>query len=353
VAAAEESIYRVPFSQVDWTAKSGGGLLPSGRRVETVRVLSFADRPSTMIYSQGQAMFPLWSIPLGAEGDAASEMLQLTRDASIEGTLAGTRARLSRNGRWLVFSSHLDGPGRRILVRDLEKGTERAISAPHSHGYHPVITGDAQRVAWSEKKDGKPAILMASIEGGERQLICDDCGVPRDWSPDGRTILYSKGPQLWSLDMAEGLRKPLLDREGYEVQHAGFSPDGQWLAMVVSVSGKSKQQGILVRFGADLADQGRWITLVDEDYHLSLDWAAEEDLVYYFSRRDDFRCLYSQRLRSADKKPIGPPIVVRHFHSHQRYPDGGSWIIAARDKLVVTLRSPQANIYELQLPNNQ
>ena len=38
-------------------------------------------------------------------------------------------------------------------------------------------------------------------------------------------------------------------------------------------------------------------------------------MYYFLSERCGFRCIWSQRLDAATKKPIGEPLAVRHFHS--------------------------------------
>jgi Tol biopolymer transport system component len=214
----------------------------------------------------------------------------------------------------------------------------------------PVITADGRSVAWLVEKGGKKAIFSAHTGNATSQEICTDCGIPRAWSPDGSTLLYSVGADLWSLSIRDGERKCLFSRAGYEVNDADFSPDGRWVAMVVGMPRKQKLQGILVPFD-HLAEEERWNTIIEEDYNLALKWAAEGEAVYYLSRRDDFRCLYSQRLNVSDKRPLGPPMPVRHFHAYQEYPDAGSPIAVARDKVVLRLSSRKANIWAIDLPS--
>jgi hypothetical protein len=122
------------------------------------------------------------------------------------------------------------------------------------------------------------------------------------------------------------------------------------VALVVGIAGKPRLQGVVAPF-EHLSDEQRWISVVEEDYQLALKWAPEGNTVYYLSRRDDFRCLYSQRLRDSDKQPIGPPVAIRHFHANQNYPHAGSPISVARDKVVLRLTSRHANIWRLDLPD--
>jgi hypothetical protein len=151
------------------------------------------------------------------------------------------------------------------------------------------------------------------------------------------------------LAVSNGARKCLFQRAGFEVDGVTFSPDGRWVAMVVGVMGKPKLQGVLAPFD-HLAEEKQWILVAEEDYDLTLAWGAEGDIVYYLSRRDDFRCLYGQCVRASDKRPLGPPLAIRHFHAHQNYPLGGSPLAVALGKVVLALSSRQSNVWSLDVP---
>ena len=189
---------------------------------------------------------------------------------------------------------------------------------------------------------------MGSIDSGEVQELYSACGLPRAWSPDGAILLYTDGPDLWSLAFPGGARRLLFKRQGYTVEDVGFSPDGSWVAMVLAIEGKPKLQGVLSPFD-HLSEENRWITIIEEDYHLALKWAAEGNIVYYLSRRDDFRCLYGQRLRNSDKRPIDLPIAIRHFHSYRNYPNAGSPIAVALDKVMLRLTTRKSNVWAMDL----
>jgi Tol biopolymer transport system component len=51
-----------------------------------------------------------------------------------------------------------------------------------------------------------------------------------DWSPDGKTLVYSTNRDLWLLPL-EGEPKPVqVSKTPGDDQYAQFSPDGKWLA---------------------------------------------------------------------------------------------------------------------------
>ena len=47
-------------------------------------------------------------------------------------------------------------------------------------------------------------------------------------------------------------------------------------------------------------------------------WAPNENLIYFTSERDGFRCIWAQRLEPGSKRPLVPPIEVYHSHSARR-----------------------------------
>lgn len=325
-----------------------GDILVEAPGIETLRSAVWPDGRRGLIFSQGQRLNHLWTIPLGRNGEASGEPRRLARHAPDD---PRSGLRISRDGRRVTVLGDEAGAARRVYLCDLDTGAERAVSPARERAGHTVMTADGRRLAWLVEQNRASAIVAASSDDPWPARLCSGCGVPRTWSSDGRILLYTDGPDLWSLDVETGARKPLLQRQGYEVTHAAFSPDGRWLALVVGVAGAPKLQGVVVRADANLADQRHWVPIVEEPYGLALEWGARGDGVYYLSRKwDDFRCLYLQRLQDRNKKPDGPPVAVRHFHTYQRSPVTAGWLAVASDKVVLALTSPRSNIWRVDLP---
>jgi len=45
-----------------------------------------------------------------------------------------------------------------------------------------------------------------------------------------------------------------------------------------------------------------------------LRWSPDGRLIYYVSDRDNYRCLWAQRLAETTRQPVGAPFAVFHFH---------------------------------------
>ena len=122
----------------------------------------------------------------------------------------------------------------------------------------PVWSADGKWISYFSLRDGKSTIYRKPSDGSgaEELLLTDDHGViPTDWSRDGKTLLYQRGPlggpfDMWLLPL-EGERKPRM-----LLAHAGngrLSPDGRWLAYDSIESGSPEV--FVVPFGGG---EGKW-----------------------------------------------------------------------------------------------
>ena len=71
------------------------------------------------------------------------------------------------------------------------------------------------------------------------------------------------------------------------------------------------------------------------------------NLLYFYSKRDGFMCIWAQRLDPASKRPSGAPFAVRHFHSARLAipPVGSLGLAVAENKIVFTQRETAGNIW--------
>lgn len=107
--------------------------------------------------------------------------------------------------------------------------------------YTPAMaySPDGKQLAHVTNESGQFNLwVMDSGGGNKRQLThyTDNTVRGVDWSPDGKTIVFSadhdgdEQHQLYLLDVASGTITPLRPTEGRQHILKGFSPDGQWVA---------------------------------------------------------------------------------------------------------------------------
>ena len=152
-----------------------------------------------------------------------------------------------------------------------------------SHTWSP----DGRRLAFSSNRDGAFNIYLKPTSGaGEAELLLrnDNNKGPRDWSRDGRLILFMEqspetGWDLWVLPL-EGDKKPVpyLQTEFEEVL-GQFSPDGRWVAYASNESGRSE-----IYVQPYPADGGKW--QVSTDGGIQPRWREDGKELFYLTGDD-------------------------------------------------------------------
>jgi serine/threonine protein kinase/Tol biopolymer transport system component len=114
-------------------------------------------------------------------------------------------------------------------------------------GAHPVFSPDDRRLAyWSWGVQRPCGVRVYDLERRSDSLLLRSCRTPRDWSPDGRTLLL--GPSYgWVTDAAGRVGIVALDLLDGSVRaaeniplsatDARYSPDGRWIAYESAESG--------------------------------------------------------------------------------------------------------------------
>jgi len=79
-------------------------------------------------------------------------------------------------------------------------------------------------------------------------------------------------------------------------------------------------------------------------------WSPDGNMLYFFSERDGFRCIWAQHLEPDTKRPAGSTIPVKHFHNpRQSVKRLDRWdltgLSAVREKLVFAMSELTGNIW--------
>src|SRR5262249_1366010 len=167
----------------------------------------------------------------GAVPDLERAVVWVDREGATQPLGAPLRAyfapRLSpESQRVLVFTS---GTDRNIWVYDIPRGTLTPLTTEGRNSYG-LWTPDGKRVSfWASMSEGN--LFWKSADGTgetERLTLSEQVGNPSSWSPDGRTLAFSYGNDIWGLTL-EGDRRPRpIVQSRFEKIHPDFSPDGQW-----------------------------------------------------------------------------------------------------------------------------
>ncbi len=190
--------------------------------------------------------------------------------------------RISPDGKQVAYRSASGG----ILVSDLT-------------GNNPIKLGEGQLPIWSP--DGKSIAHNASVPGkargifqqasngvGEPELLLSGTVFPRQYSPDGRFLLYTKrGPKtrldVWLLSLADKKTEVPLLVSAADESYAEISPNGRWLAYI------SDETGAYELYVQSLNPDG---TLGSDRKRISTDGAgrlawSRDGKELFFTSRDD------------------------------------------------------------------
>ena len=320
-AAAAPDPYFTTADLFGLTVAADPQISPDGRRIAYVR--------RTNDIMRDAAVSSIWLI------DVASG----AQSPLVTGEGLHASPRWSPGGERLAYVSSGGGDGEggpQLHVRWMDTGASAAITAlaepPETMAWSP----DGSRIAFTARVPAEGAKLgegpdkpegaewaepiqvfdrltyrfdgQGYLEPGTRQLFLVDAagGAPRrltsgeydngdtiEWSPDGRTILYSAnrrpdweleplGSEIYALDTASGAVRALTNRNGPDFEPE-FSPDGRRIAYLgFNDEERAYQQAELYLMNADGSDPRRIAAGLDRDL-LALEWtnaglfAAYED----------------------------------------------------------------------------
>jgi Tol biopolymer transport system component/predicted Ser/Thr protein kinase len=292
----------------------------------------------------------VWSVPIDPErATAIGPLRQLT-----QGAARATVPRLSDDGKKLVWAS-TRSRNSDVWIKDLVSGKTMALAATDKNENWPVFSHDASRVAYAILREGgHHDFYVIPAAGGVAEKVCEACGRPQHWSPDGKLLIYHTPENtVEALELASGKKTKILIPGQHSPFQETFAADGRWLSFLLR-SGPERTQIFVAPFNGEAPiPEKEWIPVTDgrgaEDKPR---WSPDGKILYFVSERDGFRCVWAQRLERTTRQPAGPAFPVYHAHSArrslQRLALGGLELSVARDKIAFNLVERTGNIWLAQ-----
>jgi Tol biopolymer transport system component/tRNA A-37 threonylcarbamoyl transferase component Bud32 len=229
---------------------------------------------------------------------------------------------LSRGGSKMLFTASHHGSGSGSLsIKDLPSGRETVLAADGAD-WNAALTHDGKYAFYSELSretvNGHARLYRVKTSGGPAEVVCKTCPHFFDVSADGRYVLgvAFKPQQVVLVDLRTGSRTSLLRHSAWSLYHARFSPDGNWIAFTAQGGAPGTRMFVAPFLPGQEQPPEEWIAIMSGDGQDGpVAWSPRGDSLYFASERDGYRCLWIQRLRSSNKRPLGEPQPFQHFHS--------------------------------------
>ncbi|HKE26268.1 MAG TPA: winged helix-turn-helix domain-containing protein [Bryobacteraceae bacterium] len=332
------NLWRIPISSRDLVANGPAKRLTAGTEMEAYASLSQGGR---LAFAGLSLHVNLWSIPVDLnQGKATGSLRRLT-----QGLVFDAQPSVCPEGGRVVFNSTRSGSARPgIWSRDLESGRETLIVQGDAGPFHPQISTDCSRVAYTQD-DGD---YLVPATGGPPQRICSDCSMVWGWSQEQKRILFSKRerPSIHLLDLSSKEDRVFVRSSDERLFQARLSPDERWVIFLRETEGLWMAP---VRNGS-AASEREWSRFTESNVQADKPrWSSDGKIVYYTADRDGFWCLWAQRVDPATKRPMGLPLAVYHFHSARlsmaNAARGEQEISVGKDMIVLNLGELTGNVW--------
>ena len=136
-----------------------------------------------------------------------------------------------------------------LWLVDLERGLPTRLTSSETPEAGPVWSPDSRRLAFRSSRVESFALDLywKDVDGTtEETPIAPKLtpGLPNDWSPDGKFILFTRGPDpntgdIFTLSVEQKQVQPVLQTPFGE-SAARLSADGRWMAYVSNESGQNE-----------------------------------------------------------------------------------------------------------------
>jgi Tol biopolymer transport system component len=301
-----------------------------------------------LVYTRGSRTAEVFAVQMDTNqpGESIGELAQLSK----QGGLALLPMISTKGDRLLYVSDRTGTPD--VWLQTLGSEAER-LTVFRTIGFHPVLAPDGSRVSLALSDEEGCAIDTRDLESGEETIV-EGCYHLWDVSGDGRTTLVFRPQQaIKTIELlsSPGRTVPIISHPSLGAYSARFSPDGKWVAFTLGLTSGDAPL-YLAPFRGAAIPESQWIRIPGAGGGVAA-WSPDGGTIYTRSFQDGYACLYAQRLDVA-KRPAGPLIPIRHFHSSaanigllsaQEF-----YLTAARDKLVFNVGRETATVWTSEMP---
>lgn len=270
-----------------------------------------------VVAANGTTSIDIWRMPLVAEADG--RLIGGVPERATSHTDAESFPAPSADGRWLSFVADRQSP-RQVFLRDLSTQKEYPISPSNFQQDFPVLSPDSRQLAFRQYEQPRVPIQVVELASRKVDRVCDDCGAPTAWSPDGRYLLYEPGATIafvGRFDLQRRTQEVLLRHPEHSLRGARYSPDGQWISFYAETSREGRR--IYIARADHETPPSEWIAVTNTSEIAMLPaWSEDSRQLFYLNDSGGQRVISGQRLDPKTAHPVGPAFVVQRFASPRR-----------------------------------
>jgi len=266
------------------------------------------------VFSRTRVDMNIWALPLDSAGGhvtATPEPLTSTPVRKGQQSVAGAKLLYSAEN-VDRFSLFLKDRGPR------SRGNDKNLR----DAFFSVLAPDGSRYAYGEGTKEQLNVYIQSLSWWSfwSSKLCENCGMPRQFSPDGKKLLlWADSPPIRHLDLLD-LATRTVNRIVWataDLKSPRLSPDGRWISFVAQVAPQQWQAFVASAAQEKLLGSSDWVPVTPvADVFFFAFWSARSDLIYTLSSHahgGNLRFLDAQRLDPETKHPVGAAMPVYGF----------------------------------------
>jgi Tol biopolymer transport system component len=300
-------------TQTLWKVQLGSDGKTAGK---AVRATKDAEGDYGASFSAGKLVFArtrvdanFWALPLGSTGEDVQVSPEPLTSTPIR------KGQQSSAGQKLLYSGE-NGDRFSLFLKDGGKETNLRDA------FYSLLAPDGTRYVYGEGTKEQLTVYMKSLSWWSfwSSTLCQNCGMPRQFSPDGKKLLlWTDSSPIQHFDLLDlpTRRISRIVSANEDLKSPRLSPDRRWISFIAQV-GTHQWQAFVAPVSAEKpVTSSDWVpvTPVSDPWFFAF-WSARNDLIYTLSSHaagGNLRFLDAQKLDAKTKRPVGATIPVYEF----------------------------------------
>ena len=303
-----------------------------GNLTGTPRQISVPIDPNLQQYSDFFAVSDTGILAYRIPIPSVSQLIWVDRAGMTVSTLGEpaivSNFRLSPDERRVVFDEATGG-SRSVWTVDAVTKARSRLTFPGSDDWQPIWSPDGLRVLFGSYRNGPIDMYIKPADGGGNDQEFMRTPIqkgPRDWSRDGRYVLYTQdSPELkedlYARQVSDSAVPIAIAATAAREFDGRFSPDGRWVSYVSSETGTNE-----IYVQPFPPSGGKWQVSTGGGH--SPRWRGDGRELFYLTPRGEMRVV---TIAAAQPFVAGPPRTLFHVEGIRAGTPGSTSYEVTRD----------------------